>query len=85
MTDAKLEVRQAVYTLVNTLELFRESDLTGEIRDAADDFNVILTTAKRAFPDSSTVQSLRPLDADTPLITLVTRVSTLRGAIEADR
>ena len=85
MTDAKLEVRHAVYTLLTTLELFRETDPTAVIDDAADDFNLILSTAKRAFPDSATVQSLRPLDAASPLITLVTRVATLRGAVESDR
>ena len=85
MTDAKLEVRHAVYTLLTTLELFRETDPTAVINDAADDFNLILLTAKRAFPDSSTVQALRPLDPATPLITLVTRVATLRGAVESEQ
>src|SRR5678816_1187931 len=85
MTDAKLEVRHAVYTLLTTLELFRETDPTAVINDAADDFNLILFTAKRAFPDSAMVQALRPLDPDTPLITLVTRVATLRGAVESQR
>ena len=84
MTDAKREVRRAVYTLLTTLEMFRESDPTVGINDAADDFNLILSTAKRAFPDSPTVQSLRLVDADTPLITLVTRVAALRGAVESE-
>jgi len=85
MTDPKLEVRHAVYTLLSTLEMFRDSDPTMTINEAADDFNLILSSAKRAFPESLTVQSLKPLDPATPLITLVTRVATLRGAVEFER
>ena len=83
MTDAKREVRHAVCTLLTTLDVLRKADPTAAINDAADDFNLILCTAKRAFPESSTVQALRPVVPDTPLITLVIRIATLRGAVEA--
>jgi hypothetical protein len=84
MSDAKVEVQQAVYALIEGLELFRDADPTAPIADAAYDFNWILDVAKQAFIHSSTIEFLQPLRSADPLVTLVTRVATLKGAIDGE-
>jgi hypothetical protein len=82
------EVEQALNTLLHLLdrlELWSRVDPTMPIRNAADDFNALLTMAKEVFPDSGIIRTLQPLDPDDHLITLITRVASLRGAINAGR
>ncbi len=83
MTALKQEVQGSLYTLLDRLDRFTDPNPEMVIDDAADDFNLILRAAKAAFPASETVQALRPLDPGQPLISLMTRVSTLKGAVDA--
>jgi hypothetical protein len=84
MGDLRREVRLAVHALLDTLDLFRDADPTALIDDAAHDFNLVLDAANRAFPESMIIKALRPLDGRAALITLVTRLSTLKGAVDAE-
>lgn len=84
MPDIRREVRQSVYALLDRLELFRDADPSSPLGEAAADFNRLLEAAKRAFPDSDTIRALRPLTAADWLVTMVTRLATLKGAIDAE-
>jgi len=82
------EVEQALSALLHMLDGLDRSwgvDPLMSIRNAAGDFNSLLTIAREVFPDSGIIRTLKPLDPDDHLITLITRVASLRGAISAGR
>jgi hypothetical protein len=82
------EVEQALNTLLyllDRLENWSRVDPAMPIRDAARDFNAMLSIARQVFPGSGIIRTLQPLDPDDHLVTLITRVASLRGAIHAGR
>lgn len=58
---------------------------TTSVRNAAGDFNSLLSMARKVCPDSGIIRTLKPLSPDDHLITLITRVASLRGAMSAGR
>lgn len=82
------EVEQALNTLLHMLDrldLWWRVDPAMPIREAAGDFNSLLTIAREVYPNSGIIRTLRPLNPDDHLITLITRVASLRGAVSAER
>ena len=71
--------------MLDGLDLWWRLDPAMSIGNAAGDFNSLLTIAREVFPDSGIIRTLKPLDPDDHLITLITRVASLRGAISAGR
>jgi hypothetical protein len=71
--------------MLDRLDLWSRVDPTAPIGSAADDFNSLLTIAKEVFPESGILRTLRPLSPEDHLITLITRVASVRGSISAGR
>jgi hypothetical protein len=61
--------------------VFGAAHPAASIGEAAADFNTLLDRARRLFPESELIGTLRPLTPEHELVTLVTRVSTLKGAV----
>ena len=83
-SNLKTTVHRSLSALVEMLELMGNGDPAMPVGDAAQDFNLLLSTAQEAFPESTTIHALRPLRPADSLVTFLTRVAALKGAAEAE-
>jgi hypothetical protein len=79
---ARREIDLALAMLCQRMDaVFAGADPSASIGEAAEDFNTLLHRARHVFPESDLIATLRPLTPQHELVTLVTRVSTLKGAV----
>jgi hypothetical protein len=79
---ARREIDLALAMLCQGIDTaFATADPGAAIGDAAVDFNTLLDRARELFPESELIGTLRSLTPQQELVTLVTRVSTLKGAV----
>ena len=82
MTDTRDEIRSALKKIVENMKSMAEKTPSAPVD--ADDFNSVLDHAKKAFPDLSTIQQMKPIDGGASLGTVLLKISILQGAIDAD-
>src|SRR2546422_9915057 len=82
MTDLRNEVADSLELIVVNMKSMAEK--TPSVAVDADDFNALLTRAKKAFPNLPTVQEMEAIDGGTNLGTILLKLSILQGAVAAD-
>ena len=77
------ELGQAARTIIEAVAMSVGARPHAAIGPVADDFNRLLEQSRVRHASSELVGQLRPLPATAPLVALLTRVSVLKGALDA--
>jgi len=78
----KDELRTSLDRIVQNLRSLAERKPDTPV--GAEDFNALLSRAKRAYPEMATVQEMKPIEGGANIATVLLKVSILQGAVDED-
>lgn len=79
------EVDTEVVSLLQSLNSIADKNPDSPIGGAFDDFNRLLERAKEAFPSARSIQEMAHIISGDSLITVIAKLSIIKGAIDATK